>query len=264
MEDQRIGAALRRLRIGRKLRQSDLALLAGVPRVVVMAVEAGELDRVQFGHIRRMAQALGGRFEGHLLWRGADLDRLLNRGHGLMHEAVVRWFTGLQSWLALPEVSFAVYGERGVIDILAWHEASRSLLVIELKTRLVDINGLMATMDIRRRIAWQLARERGWDPVTVGIWVVVAPGRTNARILADHRAVLRAKFPADGRSMRRWLAHPQGEIAALSFLPQVRVPDLRRDVTSPRRVHKRHASATEPEISRRGRAGPRVGVTFRE
>jgi transcriptional regulator with XRE-family HTH domain len=264
MEDQRLGAAIRRIRVGRNLRQVDLAALAGVPRSVVIAAEAGRLDSVPFGHLRRVARALGGRFEGQLLWRGGDLDRLLDRGHAAMHEAVARWLDEVGGWLAFPEVSFARSGERGVIDIVAWHAASRSLVVIELKTRLVDISALMATMDVRRRVAWQIARERGCDPTSVSIWVVVAPSRTNARILADHRTVLRSKFPDDGRAIRRWLAQPLGEVSALSFLSHVRVGDLGRDVTTPRRVRRRHSSVGERDATRAGRRAPRIGVAFRE
>jgi hypothetical protein len=87
-----------------------------------------------------------------------------------------------------------------------------------LKTRLVDISDLMATMDVRRRVAWDIARDHGWEPTSVSVWVIVAPGRTNERILSEHRAVLRAKFPSDGRSIRRWIGHPTGSIAGLSFL----------------------------------------------
>ncbi|MGZ8438724.1 MAG: hypothetical protein ACXWXR_09315 [Candidatus Limnocylindrales bacterium] len=264
MEDQRLGAGIRRIRIGRRLRQVDVARLAGVPRAVVMAVEAGRLDGVRFGQIRQLSRALDSRFEGHLLWHGSELDRLLNRGHARMHEAVARWLTEVGGWLVFPEVSFARDGQRGVIDIVAWHAASQSLLIIELKTRLVDLNDLMASMDIRHRVAWQLARERGWDPTSVSLWVIVAPVRTNARILADHRTVLRAKFPTEGRTMRRWLAQPSGEVAALSFLPQVRVADLRRDAATPRRVRRGAAGPVEPGTSGIGRRAPRIGVTFRE
>lgn len=165
-------------------------------------------------------------------------------------------------WIALPEVSFVQDGHRGVIDIVAWHAASRVLLVIELKTRIVDINDLMATMDVRRRVAWQIAREHGWDPVAVGVWVVVAPGRSNARALSDHATVLRAKFPADGRSMRRWLSKPTGDIAALSFLPEVRVADLGRDPTTPRRVRRSSTSTNRASRANPGRRIPRIGVTF--
>ena len=124
MDDQRIGAAVRRLRIDRRLRQVDLGALAGVPRTAVVAVEAGRLEEVSFGHVRKVAKALGGRFEGKLLWRGGELDRLLNRGHARMHEALLRWLSDLQGWTALPEVSFSIAAERGVIDVVAWHEAT--------------------------------------------------------------------------------------------------------------------------------------------
>ena len=262
MDDQRVGSALRALRIRRRLRQADVATAAGIPRGAVMRIESGRLDDVSFGQIRRMARVLDARFEGLLRWHGADLDRLVNRGHALMHEAAFRWLSEIGGWFALPEVSFARNGERGVIDIVAWHAASRTLLVIELKTRIVDINDLMSTMDVRRRVAWQIAEEHGWDPVAVGVWVVVAPARSNARVLADHATVLRAKFPADGRSMRRWLAKPAGDIAGLSFMPQVRVADLRRDPTTPRRVRRSSPCTNRPHGSAPGRREPRIGVTF--
>jgi hypothetical protein len=177
---------------------------------------------------------------------------------------MARWLREVAGWLALPEVSFARYGERGIIDIIAWHAASRTLLVIELKTRIVDVNELMATMDVRRRLAWEIARDQGWEPAAVGIWVVIAPNRTNARILADYATVLRAKFPADGRSMRRWLTRPSGEIAALSFMPQVRLGDPRRDVGSPRRVRRRSPLVGTADQDLPTRPEPRIGVTFRD
>ena len=242
MDNQRVGSALRALRIRRGWRQVDAAKAAGIPRTAVLSIEAGRLDEVRFGQIRQLAGVLNARFEGFVRWQGSDLDRLLNRGHARLHEATAQWLRDVGGWLALPEVSFAHYGERGVIDIIAWHAASRTLLVIELKTRIVDVNDLMSTMDVRRRLAWQIARDHGWEPAAIGIWVVVAPGRTNARVLADFSTVLRAKFPADGRSMRRWLAKPNGEIAALSFLPRVRIGDTRRDLSAPRRVRLRPTS----------------------
>ncbi|HEV8545581.1 MAG TPA: hypothetical protein VGQ64_04775 [Candidatus Limnocylindrales bacterium] len=149
-----------------------------------------------------------------------------------------------------------------MIDVVAWHSASRIMLVIELKTRIVDINDLMATMDVRRRVAWQIAQDHGWDCVAVGVWVVVAPGRSNARALSDHATVLRAKFPADGRTMRRWLSKPTGNVSGLSFMPEVRVADLGRDPTTPRRVRQSSPSAQRLHRPATGRRRPRIGVTF--
>ena len=262
MDDQRVGGAVRRIRIGQRLRQVDLAGLANVPRKAVVAAEAGRLDDVPFGQVRRIVRALGGRFEGQVLWRGGELDRLLNRGHARMHEAAARWLGEIGGWVALPEVSFAIDGERGVIDIVAWHAATRSMVIIELKTRIVDVSALMATMDVRRRVARRIARDHGWEPASVSLWAVVAPSRTNARILAEHRAV--AKFPLDGRSMRRWLARPEGAVAGLSFLPEVRVGNLRRDIATPRRIRSRRGSLADRGSGSPRRCEPRIGVTFHD
>lgn len=135
-----------------------------------------------------------------------------------MHEAVARLFHRLDGWLIAPEVTYSIYGERGVIDVVAWHAASRTLLVVELKTLLVDVNDLMGSMDRRRRLATRIARDRGWFPIAVGAWVAIADTSTNHRRLADHATVLRIAFPGDGRTLRGWLRRPTGPIAALSFL----------------------------------------------
>ena len=264
MDDQRIGASLRALRLRRHLRQEDVSVTADIPRGVAIRIEAGRLDHVRFGDIRRYARALGARFDGSVLWQGSDLDRMLNRGHARLHEAMAKWLTELGGWLIMPEVSFAYRGERGVIDIIAWHAASRTLLVIELKTRIVDINDLMATMDIRGRMASRIAEERGWDPLATGLWVVVAPARTNTRALAEHATILRAKFPADGRVMRRWLTRPIGDVAALSFMPKVRLGDLGRDATTPRRIRRAVSSVDERAAPSYDRRKPRIGAAFRD
>jgi hypothetical protein len=149
---------------------------------------------------------------------GADLDRLVVARHsGLRESGAAGVAAVLPDWVLQHEVSFAIYGERGVIDILAWHAGRRALLIIELKTDVVDVDDLLATMDRRRRLARRIALDRGWDPSTVSVWVVVAAGRTTRRRLARFRTVLRTAFPLDGRSMTTWLRAPSGSVAALSL-----------------------------------------------
>jgi transcriptional regulator with XRE-family HTH domain len=264
VDDQRIGASLRALRLRRRLRQADLSAAANVPRHVAILIEAGRLERVRFGDIRQYARALDARFDGSVRWQGADLDRMINRGHARLHEAAATWLKKVGGWLVIPEVSFAYAGDRGVIDIVAWHAASQSLLVIELKTRIVDINDLMATMDIRGRVARRVAADRGWSPAAIGLWVVLAPARTNARALAEHATVLRAKFPGDGRSMRGWLHEPSGDISALSFMPHVLLGDLGRDAATPRRVRRPEPSVAAASIGPFKPREPRIGVAFRD
>lgn len=153
---------------------------------------------------------------------------MLNAGHAAMHEQVAALFESLPGWVLVPEVSFSIYGERGVIDILAWHEATRTLPVIELKTELVDISETMGTLDRKRRNARAIARVRGWDPVSVATWLILRDTRTNRRRLAEHRRTLRAALPSDGRSIAGWLRRPSGAIAALSFLPDAHRRSARR------------------------------------
>jgi hypothetical protein len=153
-----------------------------------------------------------------------------------MHEVMAQTFAALEGWLAEPEVSFSIYGERGVIDILAWHPKARTLLVIELKTELVDVNELMGSVDRKGRLAAEIARKRGWRPASISTWVVLADGRTNRRALANHETVLRAKFPDDGRRVRGWLHQPGEAIHALSFLPSTQTVTLGRDLRPIRRV----------------------------
>ena len=185
---------------------------------MVSRVERGHLDTLTVRNLEAICAVLDIRVDVVPRWRGGDLDRLLNSGHAALHEAVARWFRRRwTAWTLAPEVSFAIYGERGVIDILAWHAPTRTLLVIELKTELVDLNELVGTVDRKRRLAARIARERGWDAQRVGVWVLVASTRTNRRRLADHAAFLRNAFPATSTAIREWLADPTTPLAAISL-----------------------------------------------
>jgi transcriptional regulator with XRE-family HTH domain len=107
MDEQRIGASLRALRPRRRLTQEEARVAAKIPRGVAMLIEAGRLERVRFGDICAYAKALGARFDGSVRWQGADLDRMLNRGHARLHEAMATWLRLVGGWLLAPEVSFA-------------------------------------------------------------------------------------------------------------------------------------------------------------
>jgi transcriptional regulator with XRE-family HTH domain len=217
MDDLRFGATIRAIRIRRGWRQKDLAARCGVSPSTISRLERGHPGTFSLNTIRAVTAALDVRVDLTPRWRAGDLDRLLNAKHSALHELVIRWFRAeLPDWILAPEVSFAIYAERGVIDIVAWHPRRRALLLIELKTDIVDVNELIGTLDRKRRLAPQIVAARGWEPLTVSAWVIVAPGRTNRARVAAHRAVLRAAFPVDGRAIRGWLGDPVGSVAALS------------------------------------------------
>lgn len=255
MDDQRIGLALRRVRLRLGRRQQDVADRAGVSQAAYSRIEQGQFDSMTLSRLRRVAASLEVRLDVEPRWRGAELGRLIASGHSRMHERVAELLTGA-GWACRPEVSFSHFGERGVVDIVAWHEATRALLIVELKTLIVDINDLLATMDRRRRLAWVIAEPLGWTPATISVWVVVADTRSNRRRLAEHRTVLRSAFPGDGRAVSGWVRHPLAATACLWFLSDnhpttarqvptgaIRVPARRRarGVATSEPNHDRHA-----------------------
>ena len=239
MTDQRVGAALRATRIKRGWRQVDLARKARVSASIVSLLERGHLASVSVAAFRRVTAALEVRAEVSIWLPHGELDRLTKAGHAALHEALARYLQQMPGWLHAPEVSFAVFGERGVIDILAYHQPSGSLLVIELKTELVSLEDVLMTMDVRLRHAATIARERGWEPRTVNAWVVMAESRTNRRRVAAHSAALRSAFPSNGHAVRSWMLRPAGTMRALSFWTDSQVAAARRAVGAPRRVRLR-------------------------
>ena len=252
MSDQRLGSAVRLVRVRRGWRQVDVAARAGVSQVTVSRVERGHVDALSLRALRAVAATLDIRVDVFARWRAGDLDRLLNAGHSSLHESVARAFRELPGWVTAPEVSFAVFGERGVIDILAWHPGRRALLVIELKTDIADVNELLGTAGRKRRLAIEAAIGLGWrdlregPPPTVSLWVIVAPGRTNRRRIEAHEAMIRSALPADGRAMRGWLCDPDRAVAALSFWPSNQGRTARTSRKPVRRVRPEAATAAEP------------------
>jgi transcriptional regulator with XRE-family HTH domain len=242
MDHATIGRAIRVVRVRRRVRQRDLAALVDRSQPTISRLERGRLAGVTTDTLERVCSELGIRVTISLRWEGAELDRLLGARHSAMHDEVARLFGDLAGWVTVPEVTFAIYAERGVIDILAWHAPTRSLLVIELKTELVDVQETVGTLDRKRRLAAQIAAERGWRPLTVSSWLLVADGRTNRRRVQAHRSMLRTAFPADGRTMTSWLRSPVGSVDALSFLPSSRDTNAKREFAPVRRVNGRRAS----------------------
>jgi transcriptional regulator with XRE-family HTH domain len=241
MDDVTFGLSLRRVRLRRNERQADVAARARMSPSTYSRVERGHIATVSLTMVRSAAGALDIRVELVPRWRGGDLDRLLRGRHAAMSEAVTRQLIG-SGWEVAPEVSFNHYGERGVIDLVAWHPAARTLLIVELKTEIVDVNELLGVMDRRCRIAPQAVRERGWVAHDTSAWIVVAESRTNRRRIAEFRSVLRAAFPEDGRSVAGWLSRPTRQQRALWILPDARSGTLGRNSAPIKRVRSRAPS----------------------
>jgi DNA-binding Xre family transcriptional regulator len=250
MDDLALGRIFRRMRIRLGWRAADVAARAGISTSTYSRFERGDLGRTKLSTIRRVGEVLEVRVVPDARWRGAALDRFLAEAHVAMAELVTRMLLGA-GWEVRPEVSFNHFGERGVVDLVAWHPATRTALLIELKTELADINELLAVTGRRRRLALVILEPLGWRPDRVAQWVVVAAGRTNQRRLGDHRELLRSAFPADGRSVAGWLANPSAPVSALWFLPDVHGMRRGRGPASPMRVRVRRPSVNQASKSAR-------------
>lgn len=216
MDDLRIGKLFLVVRQQLGLRQTDLAAAATVPVHVIRQIEHGHLAGVSLERLRRVGATLEIRIDLVGRLRGAEGDRLLGRRHDLLATDVTADFQE-RAWQLRAEVSFSIYGERGSIDLLAWHEPSRTLLVIELKTELVDAGATLMTLDRKRRLAREIARGLGWDAATVAVVLIIADGRTNRRRFAERSSMIRTALPSDGRAFRAWLRRPAGPVAATLF-----------------------------------------------
>jgi len=241
--DSRLGAAVRRVRQANGWRQADVAALAGISDSTISRIEHGVVDEIRVGTIRAVASALEIRLELVPRWRGGDLDRLVNRAHSVLHESVAEAFRRRwPAWVLNPEATFSIYGERGAIDILAWHPGRRAVLVIELKTDVVDVNELLGTLDRKRRLARKVASERGWPAVSAGAWLIISDSATNRRRAAAHGAMLDAALPDRRGAVHRWLRDPVGDVAARSFWSDSHRAGVRPRDRSVRRVRPARAS----------------------
>ena len=158
-------------------------------------------------------------------------------------------------WIVLPEVTFSIYGERGSIDVLAFHPATGSLLVIEVKSAVPDVQATLAGLDRKRRLAPRIAREDGWRVTSVSAWLVLPNDRTARRRVEAHEATFRAALPGATLDMRRWAKAPHGAVAGVVFVSAMQGAGSRHRIGGARASSGvRHAAGGS--LSRAARHGP--------
>jgi transcriptional regulator with XRE-family HTH domain len=218
MDGIRIGRRLRALRHHHGWRQEDVGRRSGTSQDAVSRAERGRIEVMPVARLRALAAALDADLVITLRWRGGDLDRLLDEGHAAVCGAVASLLSPL-GWEVHPEVTFSVYGERGSIDLLAWHAPTRTLLVIEVKTELTSVEETLRRHDTKVRLARGIAVERyGWRPLQVGRLLVLPDTRTNRRRVGRHDGLLLPVYPLRSGALRAWLRQPSRANAGLAFV----------------------------------------------
>jgi hypothetical protein len=212
------------------MRQEDVASRATCSQDEISLLERGRVDGMSLRRLRRIFRVFDADVVVFVRWRGGSLDNLLDARHADLAESTISRLAAA-GWTVQPEVSYSVFGERGSIDLLAWHESSRTLLVIELKTELTSVEETLRRHDTKVRLAPGIARERfGWDAVAVARLLVLPEDRTARRRIEEHRATFHRVYPLGNAAVKRWLSNPRGSMAGILFLPDTNAARGRRRI----------------------------------
>lgn len=209
MNVERLGRLARMLRVRQRLTQVALAARAGVSRRGVSWLETGRGHALRLREVDAIVTALGGRLDMRLLWNGPELDRLLDEAHAALGASVKRRLERW-GWIVRVEVSYSHFGERGRIDQPAFHPATRVLLVIELKSELVDVQSLLGSLDVKVRLARGIVERFGWSPRAVVPAIVLLEDRTTRNRL-NRVEPLFDRYGLRGRGALTWLRRPTDE-----------------------------------------------------
>lgn len=208
-----------------------MARLARCSRSVIGRIERGGAGGVTPRRLEAVAGVLGARLIVRLDWNGEALDRLLDAGHAALVEAVVATL-GSGPWEVIPEATFAIDGERGSTDILAWSPGSAVLLVVEVKSVVPDVQAMLASLDRKLRLATRIGSAHGWRPAAVAGLLVIGDTRTSRRRIEHHRSTFASRFPDRIATIRRFVRDPASKpsLRGLWFLPSAHTPTARHRV----------------------------------
>jgi transcriptional regulator with XRE-family HTH domain len=204
MDPIRLGNDVRLLRQRRGWRQQRLAAESKTSRWAVAEVESGRGNRLPVERLIAIVAALGAYLSMRILFQGEGLDRLRDRRHAALVEEMVEHLL-VDGWEVATEVTFNNFGERGSIDILAFHPDTSALLVVEIKTVVPDVGGMLSTLDRKVRLATEIAREGGWKAKGVARLLVLPEASTARRRVADHGATFDSAFPERNVEVNAWL-----------------------------------------------------------
>ena len=238
MDAVRFGRFVRAVRRRLGLRQLDVAARAGVSASAISRIERGHLDEVTWAVIARTCAALEIRLDLRPNWRGFEGDRLLDSDHAAIVEFIVRTLME-HGWRTIVEYTFNHFGDRGSVDIVAWHDTATALLIIEVKTQIVEVNVLAASLDRKARVVPPLLRAQfGWQPALVARLLVVRDTRSLRSVIEKFGATFASSLPDRTVAAWKWIAKPSGSLAGILFRSDSRLAAAMR---GGRRVRPRRA-----------------------
>jgi len=191
-----IGKAIHGIRSTLRWSQRELSRRSGVSQSMISAVERSLAGDLTFASASRLLEAMGAR-----LTIGVDAPYLGSRraqtdpAHARLSGSVARSLVG-QGWKVATEVEVGGDRSRGWIDILAYHPATRMLLVIELKTEIHDLGAIDRNLGWYQREAVAAARRLGWRPSRIHGSLLLLATTVNDESVRFNRESLARIFPA--------------------------------------------------------------------
>ena len=188
-----------------------------------------------------------------------DRERQADAVHSVLNGFIAR---RLERWLWLPvlEAQIGDLVPRGWIDLIAYREADRSLLVEETKTDIPDMGGLQRSVSFYQSMAWEVARGLGWQPTRIAVLVVALDSETVAGRLADNREVVTRAFPERIGDVAAWLSDPGEARPEALGARDLRSRVARAGLAPPDDARRQASAAGLPGLRRRRReTRPRRG-----
>lgn len=239
----RLGMTLKALRRSKGLSQAQLGAKLGISQQQMSRLEA-DVRRASLGALELWSAALDAYLTVEVRVSGGRA--LTDAKHAAIQNSLARKLR-LDGWIVETEVSFNHFGDRGRIDVLAFHPSIRTMLVVEVKTRILDLQDLLGKLDVKKRIAPMLARDRAWTVAANVPAIVIGEDRTSRRRVADHSALF-APFRLRARAARAWLRRPSVPAPSGILLFEATAPS-----TSP---STRPFGGRKVEVSRLRQIGP--------
>lgn len=214
-------AAIRSLRQALGWSQRELARRAGSSQTTVSAVELAARPVLTFAAASSLLRAMGARLvvsvDAPFL---GDRARQRDAAHVRLAASTIQRLRR-SGWDARAEVEIGGDRSRGWIDILAFHPASRVLLVIELKTEIHDLGQIERSLGWYEREARPAAGRFGWRPTRLtGVLLLLATEANDAR-LAANRSAMDLGFPVRSRDLDgviRRTEQPEGAGRAVAMV----------------------------------------------
>lgn len=185
----------------------------GVSRDTISRMENDRLDNVPAGTVQACVEALGAYLRMEVAWQGERLPRLIDARHAVLQNTFVLLLAAM-GWDARVEVSFNHFGDRGRIDVAAFHAATRTMAIVEIKPDIDDAQETVGRLDVKVRLAKTIAAELGWDAFRVVPVLVLESGASPRRHVRAHEGLFQ-RFALRGRAALAWLRAPTASASGL-------------------------------------------------